>query len=100
MVREWEAEDRRTRQPEQQITIKDAHRKFIADAEARKLNQSTLYKYRLLFQELDAFAEAYKLQFLMQLDLDTLATFRATWTQGPRTSLKKLETPEGIHALC
>jgi len=91
MVREWEAEDRRTRQTEQQITIKDAHRKFIADAEARKLNQSTLYKYRLLFQELDAFAEAYKLQFLAQLDLDTLAAFRATWTQGPRTSLKKLE---------
>jgi integrase/recombinase XerD len=31
------------------------------------------------------------LQFLIQLDLDTLATFRATWTEGPRTSLKKLE---------
>jgi hypothetical protein len=91
MIREWEAEDRRTRRTEQQMTIKDAHRKFVADAEAQKLNQSTLYKYRLLFQELDAFAEAYKLQFLMQLDLDTLATFRATWTQGPRTSLKKLE---------
>ena len=42
-VREWEAEDHRTRQTEQQIAIKDAHRKFIADAEARKLNQSTLY---------------------------------------------------------
>ena len=81
IVREWEAEDRRTRQSEQQITIKDAHRKFIADAEARKLNQSTLYKYRLLFRELDAFAEAYKLQFLAQLDLDTLATFRANHTQ-------------------
>ena len=95
MVREWEAEDRRTRQTEQQIMIKDAHRKFIADAEARKLNQSTLYKYRLLFHELDAFADAYKLQFLTQLDLDTLATFRATWTQGPRTSLKKLERLRG-----
>jgi len=91
MIREWEAEDRRTRQQEQQITIKDAHEKFIADAEARKLNDSTLYKYRLLFRQLDGFAETYKLQFLAQLDLDTLATFRATWTEGPRTSLKKLE---------
>jgi hypothetical protein len=61
MVREWEAEDRRTRQQEQQITIKDAHGKFIADAEARKLNDSTLYKYRLLFRQLDGFAETYKL---------------------------------------
>jgi integrase/recombinase XerD len=91
MIREWEAEDRRTRQQEQQITIEDAHKKFIADAEARKLNDSTLYKYRLLFRQLDGFAETYKLQFLTQLDLDTLATFRATWTEGPRTSLKKLE---------
>jgi integrase/recombinase XerD len=91
MIREWEAEDRRTRQQELQITIEDAHEKFIADAEARKLNDSTLYKYHLLFRQLDGFAETYKLQFLTQLDLDTLATFRATWTEGPRTSLKKLE---------
>lgn len=63
----------------------------MADAEARKLNQSTLYKYRLLFRHLDKFAESSKLAFLDQLDLDTLTTFRATWTEGPRTSLKKLE---------
>src|SRR5215467_3690906 len=68
MIREWEAENRRTRQEKQQITIKDAHRKFMVDAEARKLNGSTLYKYRLLFRQLDAFAETYKLQFLLQLD--------------------------------
>ncbi|OLB95519.1 MAG: hypothetical protein AUI02_03605 [Acidobacteria bacterium 13_2_20CM_2_57_12] len=91
MIREWEAENRRTHQEKQQITIKEAHGKFIADAEARRLNSSTLYKYRLLFRQLDAFSETYKLQFLVQLDLDTLATFRATWTEGPRTSLKKLE---------
>lgn len=91
VIREWEAENRRTHQEKQQITIKEAHKKFIADAEARRLNSSTLYKYRLLFRQLDAFSETYKLQFLVQLDLDTLATFRATWTEGPRTSLKKLE---------
>ena len=91
LIREWEAENRRTVQQEQQVTIKDAHKKFIADAEARKLNEATLNKYRLLFRQLDDFAETYKLQFLKQLDLDALATFRGTWTQGPRTSLKKLE---------
>ena len=91
MIREWEAEDRRTRQKEQQIKIKDAHAKFIADAEARKLNNSTLYKYRLLFRHLDDFAKTYRLEFLTQLDLDTLATFRTTWKEGPRTSLKNLE---------
>src|SRR5437660_11296991 len=68
MIREWEAEDRRTRQQEQPVTIKGAHEKFIADAEARKLNESTLYKYRLLFRQLDAIAQTYKLQFLQHLD--------------------------------
>jgi integrase/recombinase XerD len=91
LIREWEAENRRTVQQEHQVKIKDAHTKFIADAEARKLNDATLNKYRLLFRQLDGFAETNKLQFLKQLDLDALATFRATWTQGPRTSLKKLE---------
>src|SRR5229473_5253600 len=91
LIREWEAENRRAVQQEHQVTIKDAHTKFIADAEARKLNDATLNKYRLLFRQLDGFAETYKLQSLKQLDLDALATFRATWTQGPRTSLKKLE---------
>jgi integrase len=91
VVREWEIEDRRTQRHQAHVLIVNAHKKFIADAEARKLNQATLYKYRLLFRHLDKFAETYKLDFLDQLDLDTLATFRASWTEGPRTSLKKLE---------
>jgi integrase/recombinase XerD len=91
LTRQWEAEDRRTVQQEKEVTIKDAHAKFMADAQARKLNEATLYKYRLLFRQLDSFAETHKLQFLKQLDLDTLAIFRAAWKDGPRSSLKKLE---------
>jgi len=90
-VREWETEDRRTQRQQVRLTISSAHQKFMTDAEARRLNQATLYKYRLLFRHLDKFVETYKLEFLDQLDLDTLATFRASWTEGPRTSLKKLE---------
>lgn len=90
-IRGWEIEDRRTQRQQTRVPITDAHRKFIADAEARKLNHATLYKYHLLFRHLDTFAEAYKFEFLDQLDLDALATFRASWTEGPRTSLKKLE---------
>src|SRR5260221_3637873 len=91
LIRQWEAEDRRTVQQEKEVTIKDAHANFMADAQARKLNEATLYKYRLLFRQLDSFAETHKLQFLKQLDLDTLAIFRAAWKDGPRSSLKKLE---------
>ncbi len=91
LVRQWEAENRRIVQQEKEVTIKEAHGKFMADAEARKLNEATLYKYRLLFRQLDTFAEAHNLQRLKQLDLDTLAIFRATWKDGPRSGLKKLE---------
>jgi integrase len=91
LIRQWEAEDRRIIQQEKEVTIKDAHGKFMADAQARKLNEATLYKYRLLFRQLDDFAETQKLQFLKQLDLDMLAIFRAAWKDGPRSSLKKLE---------
>jgi integrase len=91
LIRQWEAENRRIVQQEKEVTIKEAHVKFMADAEARKLNEATLYKYRLLFRQLDTFAEAHNLQRLKQLDLDTLATFRAAWKDGPRSGLKKLE---------
>src|SRR5712664_599412 len=86
-IREWEVEDRRTQQQQSRVRIQEAHNKFITDASARKLNEATLYKYRLLFRQLDAFAETYRLHFMDQLDLDSLATFRAAWTEGPCTSL-------------
>jgi len=44
-----------------------------------------------LFRQLDGFAETHKLQFLKELDLDTLAIFRAAWKDGSRSSLKKLQ---------
>jgi integrase/recombinase XerD len=91
LIRQWEAENRRIIQQEKEVSIKEAHVKFMADAEARKLNEATLYKYRLLFRQLDTFAEAHNLQRLKQLDLDTLAIFRAAWKDGPRSGLKKLE---------
>jgi integrase/recombinase XerD len=91
LIREWEIKDHRSQHVETRVTIADAQKKYIADAEARKLNQATIYKYRLLFRHLTTFAECYKLQFMDELDLDSLATFRASWTEGPCTSLKKLE---------
>jgi integrase/recombinase XerD len=91
LIRQWEAENRRIIQQEKEVTIKEAHVKFMADAVARKLNEATLYKYRLLFRQLDTFADAHNLQRLKQLDLDTLAVFRASWKDGPRSGLKKLE---------
>jgi site-specific recombinase XerD len=91
-VREWEAENRQTVEQAQPVTLSEATEKFLADAEARKLNESTIYKYKLLFSRLKDFATRLGLRFLCELaDVDKLSQFRAEWKDGPRSSLKKLE---------
>jgi integrase len=90
-VRQWEAERREPVEQEQPVGISEATEKFLVDAEARKLNESTIYKYRLLLARLKDFAVRHELRFLSDLDVDTLSAFRAEWKDGPRSSLKKLE---------
>ena len=49
-VRDWEANGQRVaKQEAEPMSVKEACNKFVADAEARGLRQSSLYKYRLLF---------------------------------------------------
>jgi len=90
-VRQWEAENRQIVAQPEPVSISEATEKFLADAEARRLNESTIYKYKLLFERLKDFAIRRGLRFLCELDVDTLSGFRAEWKDGPRSSLKKLE---------
>ncbi len=90
-VREWEFGNRQTVEQPQPVNISEATEKFLADAEARRLNESTVYKYKLLFGRLKDFAARRGLRFLCELDVDTLTGFRSEWKDGPRSSLKKLE---------
>src|SRR5258708_6620915 len=69
-IREWEADGRRNLEERpDQITIEAARIKFIADIEARKLNEATVYKYKLLFRQLEAFALKRGIRFLSELDV-------------------------------
>jgi integrase/recombinase XerD len=90
MVREWEAEDRRTSHPEQKCTDA-AWREFLVDMEARKLNDSTVRKYKLLKRQMEAFAQRRGIRFLPEFDLSAVSQFRSEWKDGPRSSAKKLE---------
>ena len=91
-VRQWEAEGQRIEEQQgQPLTFAEAREKFLADAEARRLNEATVYKYRLLFRQLEGFAARRGLRFLTELDVDVLSGFRAEWKDGPRSSGKKLE---------
>ena len=94
IVRQWEADGRieaATELVDDRITICQARDKYLADIDARRLNPSTVYKYSLLFRQLESFASRYSVRFLPELDIDLLGTFRAEWKDGPCSSLKKLE---------
>jgi integrase/recombinase XerD len=57
----------------------------------QKLSDSTVYKYRTLYRQMQEFARMCGLKFLEDFRLDGLEIFQAGWTEGPLTSLKKLE---------
>jgi integrase/recombinase XerD len=92
IIREWEAtgiQDAGSRG--RHVSITQASDDFLADAEARNLRERTVYKYRLLFRHLKAFAEERGLRFVKELDTPTLRKFRASWKDSNLAALKKLE---------
>ena len=99
-VRLWEAEWREPKSPGEPITIQRAAENFSTDANARKLNEATIYKYKLLFRQLEVFAEKTGLRHLKELEITTLDKFRAEWKDGPRSSLKKLERLRSFLRFC
>jgi len=55
------------------------------------LNESTIYKYRLLLNQIGNFAKERGLRYLKELNLPMRDDFRSEWKGGPRSALKKLE---------
>lgn len=92
-VREWEAAGAIpvTAKAEEPMTIERAKTQYLADAEARKLKDSTIDRHRILFRQLEQFAKAEGISCLRQLDTPTLRRFRASWRDGDLAGLKKLE---------
>jgi len=100
IVREMESEGNEPQSTNKLITIQDAGVRCLADARTRNLNESTIYKYRLLFKQIGDFAERRGIRFLKELDLQTLDEFRTEWKDGPRSSLKKIERLRAFLRFC
>jgi hypothetical protein len=81
---------RRTSQVTRKST-QEAWNEFLADIEARKLNDSTARKYKLLNRQMEEFAQRRGLRVLADFDLSKVSQFRSEWKDGPRSSAKKLE---------
>jgi hypothetical protein len=71
--------------------VAEACDKFIDDAEAQNLREPTLYKYRLLFRQLQNFASASRLPFIADFDIGLVGRFRASWKNKNIAARKKLE---------
>ena len=73
------------------VTIKEACEQFERDASARKLRDKTIYKYKLLFRQLQAFSVGKGYRYVKEMSTTSLRDFRATWKDGNLAALKKLE---------
>jgi len=70
-------------------TTQDATDSFVRDAEARGLRAPSVYKYKLLFKQLNAFAEDKGFVHVDELDLDALRSFRESWKNKNYSAKKK-----------
>ena len=92
VIREWEAEgDIKQDSSAEPISVREACEAYLSDAKARNLREPTLYKYRLLFRQLQEFARQTGLRYLRELDVVLLRQFRAQWPNRNLGALKKLE---------
>ena len=91
-IREWEAEGAPTPEEPEAITLERAWQDFIADAESRELQESTLRKHRQLHRQMQAFAAQEGLPFVKQWeDVETVRRFRQSWRDHGLTVVKKME---------
>jgi integrase/recombinase XerD len=99
IVREWEVIGEQVKEPVV-VTVGHACAEFLKDATARGLREPTLYKYRLLFRQLQEFADGTGREALSQFDLETLRNFRATWPNRNVAARKKLEAMKAFFRFC
>lgn len=77
--------------PDASKTITEATDGFIRDCEARGLREPSIYKYRLLFKQLKAFAENRGMVYITECDVETMRLFRESWVNKNYSARKKLE---------
>ena len=91
LVRDWEVSGRQAEQQSEIVTVCFACERFLEDAAARGLAESTMRKYSQLTKQMIAFAESHGKVKLHDWNLGVVRRFRASWKDGARSSLKKLE---------
>jgi len=72
------------------VTVEAAVEAYLADARSRELKPATLSKLDTIFRkQLLVWSKVQGLDYLDQIDLDVLLSFRSTWTEGAVVKAKK-----------
>ncbi len=103
-VRDWEARGSIEPDPEpgseQLVTVEGACAQFLQDAQARNLKPPTIYKYDLLFRQMQTFAVREGLRFIREFDVEQVRKFRASWTNRNLAARKKFEHLRAFFRFC
>jgi integrase/recombinase XerD len=81
-------------------TLEDCRKKFLEDAKARGLRDVSLYKYRLVLKQLEAFGNDRGLVFISSFGVEELRAFRASWPNKNLSARKKLEHLKSFFRFC
>lgn len=83
------------------VTVEVAVEAYLADARSRELESSTLSKLDTIFRkQLLAWTRVQGLDYLDQIDLDALLSFRSTWADGRLAKQKKQSRMIGFFWAC
>jgi integrase/recombinase XerD len=82
------------------LLVETACDNFIEDAKARGLRDGSLYKYKLLLEQLKVFSKASGIVFLSAFDVDTTSKFRQGWKNKGTAARKKLEALRTFFRFC
>jgi integrase len=102
-IRNWEAAQKIVREWEGRthgggaVPIKHAFERFLADCEARHLRGETVYKYRLLGNELCA---RFGVRSAGAIDVSDLAEYRESWKLSVLTARNKIERIRRFFSFC
>jgi integrase len=93
LIREWHVTGKIGGRLGKTSTVRAAIELYLTDAEARKLSQGSLYRYKaFLERSLLTWCDAEKISDVRELTFETLAKYRSTWTTwSSYTSAKNLE---------
>lgn len=80
--------------------IEQACDAYLKDAEARELREPTLYKFRLLFRQLQNFAQQEGLVYVSDFNVDNVRSFRQSWPNRNFAARKKLEATRAFFRFC